>query len=85
MKPQCLLFTTPSALSPVTNPLILKSSLDLFSVTFDVSVYNHVAVQVGDTLEDLPGVSPGHLLCEGSVGFQLVLYGTLEQSRTQLM
>lgn len=83
MKPQGLLFTTPSALSPVTNPL--NPSLDLFSVTFDVSVYNHVAVQVGDTLEDLPGVSPGHLLCEGSVGFQLVLYGTLEQSRRQLM
>lgn len=41
-------------------------------------MYNHVAVQVGDSLEDLPGVSPRHLLCEGSVGFQLVLYRTLE-------
>lgn len=47
------------------------------SLTFDVSVYNHVAVQVGDSLEDLPGVSPGHLLRQGAVGFQLVLYWAL--------
>lgn len=42
--------------------------------TFDVSVYNHVAVQVGDSLEDLSGVSPCHLLCQGPVSFQLVFY-----------
>lgn len=51
----------------------LKSYADLcwlaVSVTFDVSVYNHVAVQVGDSLEDLSGVSPRHLLCQGPVGF----------------
>jgi len=41
----------------------------IVSVTFDVSVYNHVAVQVGDSLKDLPGVSPCHLLCQGPVGF----------------
>lgn len=83
MKPKGLLFTQRHPFSPVANPI--NPSLDLFPVTFDVSVYNHVAVQVGDSLEDLPGVSPGHLLCEGSVGFQLVLYGALEHSQRELM
>lgn len=84
-KDRCLHTVSPFLLcnSTVTNPI--NPSLDLFSVTFDVAVYNHVAVQVGDPLEDLPGVSPSHLLCEGSVGFQLVLYGTLEHLQRQLM
>lgn len=43
-------------------------------ITFDISVYNHVAVQVGDSLEDLSAVSPCHLLRQSPVGFQLVLY-----------
>lgn len=49
----------------------LKSDLCRFaaSVTFDVSVYNHVAVQVGDSLEDLSAVSSRHLLCQGPIGF----------------
>lgn len=38
-------------------------------LTLDVSVYNHVAVQVGDSLKDLSGVSPRHLLRQGPVGF----------------
>lgn len=76
-------YTPPSLLScDFTNPI--NPSPDLFPITFDVSVYNHVAVQVGDSLEDLPGVSPGHLLCEGSVGFQLVLHGTLEENSGDL-
>lgn len=45
--------------------------------TFDVSVHNHVAVQVGDALQDLPAVSPGHLLRQSPVGLQLVLYRPL--------
>lgn len=58
----------------------LKSNLCefSFSLTFNVSVYNHVAVQVGDSLEDLSGVSPRYLLCEGPISFQLVLYWSLE-------
>lgn len=42
-------------------------------LTFDVSVHNHVAVQVGDSLQDLPAVSPGHLLRQSPVSLQLVL------------
>lgn len=65
--------------STVTNAV--NPSFDLSFLTFDVSVYDHVAVQVGDSLEDLPGVPPRHLLCEGSVGFQLVLHGALEHPK----
>lgn len=71
--------------SAVTNPINPSPDLFFFPVTFDISVYNHVAVQVGDSLKDLPGVSPSHLLCEGSVGFQLVLHGTLEHLQRELM
>lgn len=38
-------------------------------LTLDVPVDNHVAVQVGHALQDLPGVFPGHTLRESSVGF----------------
>lgn len=75
--------------SLVTDPvkIQLKSNLDLLefslSLTFNVSVYNHVAVQVGDSLEDLSGVSPRHLLCEGPISFQLVLYWSLEIHKTE--
>lgn len=41
-------------------------------------MHNHVAVQVGDSLQDLPAVSPGHLLRQGPVGLQLVLYRALK-------
>lgn len=54
---------------------MLSHCFSCFSfVTFDISVYNHVAVQVGDSLEDLSAVSPCHLLRQSPVGFQLVLY-----------
>ena len=50
-------------------------------LTFDVSVHDHVAVQVGHSLEDLPGVSAGHLLRQSPVGFQLVLYRALRRQK----
>ena len=46
-------------------------------VTFDVPVDNHVAVEVEDTLEDLPGVPPGHVLRQSTIRLQLVLDGAL--------
>ena len=42
------------------------------SGTFNVPVNNHVAMEIGHALQDLPGVLPGHILCQRSVGFQLV-------------
>lgn len=50
----------------------------LLLLTFDVSMHDHVAVQVGDSLQDLPAVSPGHLLRQSPVSLQLVLYRPLE-------
>lgn len=43
-------------------------------LTLDVPVNNHVAVQVGHSLQDLPGVFSGHTLCQSSVGLQLVFH-----------
>lgn len=48
-------------------------------ITFDVPMYDHVAVQVEDALEDLPRVPPGHVLSQGPVCLQLVLYGALRR------
>lgn len=47
--------------------------------TFDVSVDDHVAVQVGHAFQDLPAVAPRHLFRQRSVRLQLVLDGALER------
>lgn len=52
------------------------AELDL---TFDVSVDDHVAVQVGHPLQDLAGVAPRHVFRQRSVRLQLVLNGALEK------
>lgn len=49
--------------------------------TFDVPVDDHVAVQVGHPLQDLPGVAPRHIFRQGTVRLQLVLDGTLQGSK----
>lgn len=36
--------------------------------TFDVPVYDHVAVQIGHALQDLSCVLPGHIFCQCPVG-----------------
>jgi len=43
------------------------------NLTFDVPVYDHVAVQIGHALQDLSCVLPGHVFCQRPVGLQLVL------------
>lgn len=43
-------------------------------LTLDVPVNNHVAVQVGHAFQYLPGVLPGHALCQSTVGLQLVFH-----------
>lgn len=48
-------------------------------LTFNVPVDNHIAVQVEDSLQDLPGVLPSDVLRQSTVRFQLVLYRTLER------
>ena len=53
-------------------------------VTFDVPVDDHVAVEVEDALEDLPGVPPGHVLCQSTIRLQLVLDGALRGRRQRL-
>lgn len=53
----------------------------MFVLTFDVSVDDHVAVQVGHPLQDLPGVAPRHVFRQRSVRFQLVLNGALETKK----
>lgn len=45
--------------------------------TFDVPVDDHVAVQVGHALQDLPGVAARHVLRQRPVRLQLVLDGAL--------
>lgn len=47
------------------------------NITFDVSVYNHIAVEIKDALQDLPGVSAGHFLRQSAVCLQLVFYRAL--------
>lgn len=50
-------------------------------VTLDVSVYNHVAVQVRHALQDLSGVLARHVLSQGAVRFQLVFDRTLKEEK----
>lgn len=53
----------------------------MFVLTFDVSVDDHVAVQIGHPLQDLPGVAPRHVFRQRSVRLQLVLNGALETKK----
>lgn len=46
-------------------------------VTFDVPVYDHVAMEIVHPLQDLLGVFARQFLWQGPVCFQLVLYGAL--------
>lgn len=50
-------------------------------LTFDVSVDDHVAVQVGHPFQDLPGVAPRHVFRQRSVRLQLVLNGALGEQK----
>ena len=52
-------------------------------VTFDVSVDDHVAVQVRDPLQDLPGVAARHVFRQRSVRLQLVLNGALRAKKVR--
>lgn len=45
-----------------------------YLLTFNVPVDDHIAVQVEDSLQDLPGVLPRDVLGQSTVSFQLVLY-----------
>lgn len=47
------------SLKPITHPAV--------DFTFDVSVDDHVTVQVGHPLQDLPGVTPRHVFRQRSV------------------
>ena len=49
-------------------------------LTFDVSVHDHVAVQVGHALQDLTRVAPRHVFRQRSVRLQLVLDGALRST-----
>lgn len=53
--------------------------------TFDVPVDDHVAVQVGHPLQNLPCVAPRHVFRQGTVRLQLVLDGTLRRSKVLIM
>lgn len=52
-------------------------------LTFDVSVDDHVAVQVRHPLQDLPRVAPRHVFCQRAVRLQLVLNGALWAASTK--
>lgn len=52
----------------------------MLDLTFDVSVDDHVTVQVGHPFQDLPGVAPRHVFRQRSVRLQLVLNGALEKN-----
>ena len=52
--------------------------------TFDVSVYNHVAVQVGHALQDLSRVLPGDVFRQRPVGLQLIFHRTLVERKRSL-
>lgn len=51
--------------------------LQLNRTTFDVPVYNHVAVQIGHAFQDLPCVLAGDIFCQGPIGLQLIFDRTL--------
>lgn len=55
----------------------LKTRHKAVDFTFDVSVDDHVTVQVGHPLQDLPGVAPRHVFRQRSVRLQLILDGAL--------
>lgn len=57
---------------PIFHPFI-----PLSFCTFDVSVDDHVAVEVGHSLQDLMGVSTRHVFRQGPVRLQLVFDGAL--------
>lgn len=57
---------------PIFHPFIPPSFC-----TFDVSVDDHVAVEVGHSLQDLMGVSTRHVFRQGPVRLQLVFDGAL--------
>lgn len=48
-------------------------------------MYNHVAMQVENPLEDLPGVLPSDVLRQSTVGFQLVFDGTLSTQENKAL
>lgn len=43
-----------------------------YVLTFDVSVYNHVAVQVTHSFQDLPCVFTSDVFCQGAIRLELV-------------
>lgn len=51
--------------------------LQLNRNTFDVPVYNHVAVQIGHAFQYLPCVLAGDIFCQGPIGLQLIFDRTL--------
>lgn len=60
----------------------LDLGLDVYAtasslLTLDVTMHDHVAVQVGHALQDLPCILAGHTLRQSSVGLQLVFYRAL--------
>lgn len=61
----------------------LKTQQHIVCVTFDVSVDDHVAVQVRDPLQDLPGVAARHVFRQRSVRLQLVLDGSLRAKKVR--
>lgn len=61
----------------------LKTQQYIVCVTFDVSVDDHVAVQVRDPLQDLPGVAARHVFRQRSVRLQLVLNGALRATKVR--
>lgn len=63
--------------SPVAVHQEPKAQPTAVDFTFDVSVDDHVTVQVGHPLQDLPGVAPRHVFRQRSVRLQLVLNGAL--------
>lgn len=66
--------------SPAAAHQELQSQPKAVDFTFDVSVDDHVAVQVGHPLQDLPGVAPRHVFRQRSVRLQLVLNGALGEN-----
>lgn len=54
-------------------------------LTFNVSVDNHVAVKVGNPLQNLPGVAPCHVFRQRSIRLQLVFDRALIATTTEII